>query len=265
MKVEGKKQGVRKTVSVGRAVIGSPELVLIADFSSKGQEDILKWSRFLRSRGVSLLKMDSFSGEADFLAVVRNEFGMAVITGVQEPSDVEQAVACCDMIKVSWEQVFNCSLIQAVGKSGLPVLLERGVATTCEELLGAAGVLQEEGSEGIVFCIREIRGFEFPVRNVLDLSAVPVLKTLAPYPVVVDPGSAAGNQDFVRAMARAAVAAGADGLLLEFSQLENLDLLLELRMVAKAVGKVVREAENDDGRERKYLVEVREGVANCDY
>jgi putative N-acetylmannosamine-6-phosphate epimerase len=103
------------------------------------------------------------------------------------------------------------------------------------------------------------------VRNVLDLSAVPVLKALAPYPVVVDPGSPAGNQDFVRAMARAAVAAGADGLLLAFSQLENLDFLVELRMVARAVGRLVREAENDHCWERKYLVEVREGVANSDY
>jgi 3-deoxy-7-phosphoheptulonate synthase len=188
----------------------------------------------------------------DLLAAARRETGLPFVTEVLDPRDVEMVADTADMLQIGSRSVQNFPLLREAGASGKPVLLKRGMMTTVEEWLNAAEYVLAGGGSQLVFCERGIRTFEPALRNTLDVGSVAVLKELTHFPVIVDPSHAAGEARFVPALARAAVAAGADGLLVEThfqpdaalsdaDQSLNPALFRELaagcRQIARAVGR----------------------------
>jgi 3-deoxy-7-phosphoheptulonate synthase len=140
---------------------------------------------------------------------------MPVVTEVVNPIDVDLVESYADMLQIGARNVQNFALLKKVGQSRKPVLLKRGMMTTIEELLMSAEYILSEGNEQVILCERGIRTFETSTRNTLDISAVPVLKELTHLPVIVDPSHAAGTWKYVIPLSRAAMAVGADGLIVE--------------------------------------------------
>jgi len=141
--------------------------------------------------------------------------GMPTVTEVVNPADVDLVESYVDMLQIGARNVQNFALLKKVGHSRKPVLLKRGMMTTIEELLMSAEYILSEGNPNVVLCERGIRTFETATRNTLDISAVPVLKNLTHLPVIIDPSHAAGNWKYVIPLSRAAVAVGADGIIVE--------------------------------------------------
>lgn len=141
--------------------------------------------------------------------------GLPVVTEVMDPRDVELVARHAAILQVGSRNMQNFPLLREVGRQRRPVLLKRGAAATLDELLLAADYILQEGNENVVLCERGVRGFDPSTRYVLDLAAVPVLRQRSPLPIVVDPSHGTGEASLVPAMAKAAVAAGADGLLIE--------------------------------------------------
>ncbi len=188
------------------------------------------------------------------LAEARRATGLPVVTEVMDPRDVETVAGVADMLQIGSRSVQNFPLLREAGASGKPVLLKRGMMTTLDEWLNAAEYVLAAGGTDLVFCERGIRTFEPALRNTLDVGAVAVLKDLTHLPVIVDPSHASGRAEYVAALARAAVAAGADGLLVETHcdpdlALSDADqslgpdqftaLVASCRAVARAVGRDV--------------------------
>jgi 3-deoxy-7-phosphoheptulonate synthase len=151
----------------------------------------------------------------DHLRRARELTGLPVVTEVLTPADVAVVAEAADMLQVGTRNAQNFSLLEAVGEAGKPVLLKRGLSNTVEEWLLSAEYIVAHGNADVVLCERGIRTFENATRNTLDLSAVPLVRSLSHLPVVVDPSHATGHRHLVPSMALAAVAAGADGLLIE--------------------------------------------------
>lgn len=187
-----------------------------------------------------------------YLAEERAVVGLPVITEVMDPRDVEMVGEFADIIQVGARNMQNFNLLKAVGRCGKPVMLKRGLANTLEELLMSAEYVVSAGNPEVILCERGIRTFEKFTRNTLDLSAVPVLKRESHLPVVVDPSHGVGQWDLVAPMAKAAVAAGADGLIIEvhpdpaqavsdgaqsLTPKRFKELLGALELVARAVGR----------------------------
>jgi len=149
------------------------------------------------------------------LEKARRQTGLPVITEIVNPADVDLISRYADILQVGARNVQNFALLKAVGRAGKPVLLKRGMMTTIEEFLMSAEYILSSGNEEVILCERGIRTFETATRNTLDISAVPVLKELTHLPVIVDPSHAAGHWKYVVPLSRAAVAVGADGLLVE--------------------------------------------------
>lgn len=149
------------------------------------------------------------------LALARRETGLPVVTEAMDPEHVDRVAEVADVIQVGSRNMMNYSLLRRVARAGRPVLLKRGLASTVQELLLAAEYVLAEGNPDVILCERGIRGFDGSTRNVFDLAAVPLLHQLSHLPVIADPSHATGRRDLVPAMARAAAAAGADGIMLE--------------------------------------------------
>ena len=151
----------------------------------------------------------------EILASVRERTGMPVVTEVVDARDVEVVAEYADMLQIGTRNMANFGLLQAVGKSGKPVLLKRGMSSTVEEWLMAAEYIAQRGNLDIVLCERGIRTFENATRNTLDISAVPVVQATSHLPIIVDPSHAGGRRDLVVPLSRAAVAVGADGVIVD--------------------------------------------------
>jgi len=151
----------------------------------------------------------------DLLVEASQASGLPFVTEVLDPRDVEKVAAAADMLQIGSRSIQNFPLLREVGASGKPVLLKRGMMTTITEWLSSAEYVLAAGGKELVFCERGIRTFDSTLRNTLDVGSVAVLQEITHFPVIVDPSHAAGDQRFVTALARAAVAAGADGLLVE--------------------------------------------------
>ncbi len=186
------------------------------------------------------------------LANAREKTGLPVVTEIMDPRDLDVMVAYADIIQIGARNMQNFRLLLEVGTINKPVLLKRGLSATIKEWLMAAEYIMSEGNLNVILCERGIRTFETATRNTLDLSAIPVLKQLTHLPVIIDPSHAVGKWDLVPPMAKAAVAAGADGLLIEvhtrpeeaLSDGEQslkpdvfANLMKELQPIAKAVGR----------------------------
>jgi 3-deoxy-7-phosphoheptulonate synthase len=161
----------------------------------------------------------AFSGMGEaglqMLARARAHTGLPVVTEVMEPGDVELVCRYADMLQIGSRNMQNYPLLRVVGRTRMPVLLKRGFAATIEEWLLAAEYILAEGNAQVVLCERGIRGFDQTLRNQLDLSAVPLLRELTHLPVIVDPSHATGKRSLILPVSLAAVAAGADGLIIE--------------------------------------------------
>lgn len=284
----------KKTVAVRDVIFGSPEVILMAGpCAVEDRDTYLICARFLRELGIKVLRGGvfkprtnpySFSGLGknglQLLAEARKYLKMIIVTEVLDPRDVELVAEHADILQIGSRNMQNFSLLREVGMTGYPVLLKRGMAATFEEWVLAAEHIRAAGNDRIIMCERGIRTFETSTRNTLDLSAVPVLKEACPYPVVVDPSHAAGKRELVGALARAAVAVGADGLLIEVHPnpaqalcdgRQSLDLkdfsklLPELRKVARAVGRLIREEDKSYSIPNEVSMKISQGVANDDY
>jgi len=149
------------------------------------------------------------------LASVREKTGLPVITEVMCPEDVDLVASYADILQIGTRNMQNYSLLKKVGKVNKPVLLKRGMSATIEEFLLSAEYIISNGNSKVILCERGIRTFERMTRNTLDLSIVPIVKHLSHLPIVVDPSHATGKRELIEPMAKAAVAAGADGIMVE--------------------------------------------------
>jgi 3-deoxy-7-phosphoheptulonate synthase len=219
----------RSVVQVGGVPIGPDTLTMIAGpCAVESLEQTLTAARMAKSAGASLLRGGAFKprtspyayqglGEAGLkiLAEVSAETGLPVVTEVIDPRDVDLVSAHADMLQVGTRNMQNFALLQAVGTAGKPVLLKRGFSATIEEWLMAAEYIAQRGNLDIVLCERGIRTFEKVTRNTLDISAIPVAQKLSHLPVIVDPSHSGGRRDLVLPLTRAAIAVGADGLIID--------------------------------------------------
>lgn len=212
----------------GLSVGGNGLIVMAGPCAVESEEQILTTAKAVRDAGASMLRGGAFKprtspysfqgmGEEGLklLALARSETGLPVVTEVMDTAHVELVAEYADMLQIGARNMQNFPLLKEVGGSGRPVLLKRGLSATIEEWLMAAEYIISAGNPNVILCERGIRTFETATRNTLDISAVTVVKQLSHLPVIVDPSHATGRWDYVTPMARAAVAAGADGLMIE--------------------------------------------------
>lgn len=216
-------------VPVGNLKIGGDGLIVMAGpCAVESEEQIMSVARSVRAAGASMLRGGAFKPRTSpysfqgmeeeglkLLAAARAETGLPVVTEVMDTADVELVAEYADMLQIGARNMQNFPLLKEVGGSGRPVLLKRGIAATIEEWLMAAEYIISAGNPNVVLCERGIRTYETATRNTLDLSAVPVVKQLSHLPIIVDPSHGTGKWEYVLPMARAGVAAGADGLMIE--------------------------------------------------
>ncbi|MDI6741739.1 MAG: 3-deoxy-7-phosphoheptulonate synthase [Smithella sp.] len=216
-------------VSIGPVKIGGPEFVVMAGPCAIESEEQLQECAYVAKKGGAKMIRGgafkprtspySFQGmEEEGLKILHQvsvRTGLPTVTEVVNPADVDIVESYADMLQIGARNIQNFALLKKVGHSRKPVLLKRGMSTTIEELLMSAEYVLSEGNDNVILCERGIRTFETATRNTLDLSAVPVLKELTHLPVIVDPSHAAGNWKYVIPLSRAAVAVGADGIIVE--------------------------------------------------
>jgi 3-deoxy-7-phosphoheptulonate synthase len=216
------------TFGNGARLGGGGVLLIAGPCAVESREQLQAAAEAVRAAGVRVLRGGAFKprtspysfqglGEDGLILLreVAEDLGMAVVTEVVTPSDVPLVGRHADMLQVGARNMANFSLLEAVGDEGRPVLLKRGPGSTLDELLQAAEYVLARGNQAVALCERGIRTFEPSTRYTLDINAVPALKELTSLPVVVDPSHAAGRAGLVGPLARAGVAAGADGLLIE--------------------------------------------------
>ncbi len=216
-------------VDVGDVKFGSNQIVIIAGpCAIESEESFLETARKVKEAGANILRGGAFKPRSSpysfhgleeeglkILASARAQTGLKIVTEVVDTRDVEMINSYADIIQIGARNMQNFRLLHEVGLTSKPILLKRGLAATIEEWLMAAEYIMAAGNQNIILCERGIRTYETSTRNTLDLSAIPVIKELSHLPVIVDPSHAAGNWKYVGALSKGAVAAGADGLIIE--------------------------------------------------
>lgn len=246
--------------------IGGDEITVIAGpCSVESEEQTMSAARAVKAAGAKMLRGGAFKPRTspyefrglgrrglEILAQARAETGLGIITEVMTPADVEQVYEYTDVFQIGARNSQNYFLLEEVGKAKKPVMLKRGLSMLIEEWLLAAEYVLSQGNPDVILCERGIRTFEKETRNTLDVAAVPVAKKMSHLPVFVDPSHAAGKRPYVGALSLAAIAAGADGLMIEvhpnpdkamsdgmqslnFEEFE--DLMPRIAAVASAVGR----------------------------
>ena len=217
------------TIRVGGTAVGGRELAVIAGpCSVEGRDMLRQTARAVADAGAGMLRGGAFKprtspyafqglGEAGLrmLAEVRAETGLPIVTEVMDTRQVELVAEYADVLQIGARNMQNFALLSEVGRVQRPVLLKRGLSATIQELLMAAEYVMAQGNRDVILCERGIRTFEPATRNTLDVAAIPVLKAETHLPVLVDPSHAGGRADLVAPLAFAAIAAGADGLVVE--------------------------------------------------
>ncbi len=216
-------------IRVGGVEIGGRKLAVIAGpCAVESREQIMEAANSVKKSGATILRGGTFKPRTSpysfqgleeeglkMLKEASDATGLPTITEVISEHSVEVAARYVDMFQIGARNSQNFHLLREVGRSGKPVLLKRGPATTIEEWLNAAEYIMSEGNYNVVLCERGIRTFETATRNTLDISAVPVVKKHSHLPIIVDPSHAAGRAEYIIPLSRAAIAAGADGLIVE--------------------------------------------------
>ncbi len=255
-------------IDVEGVKIGGNRIVMMAGPCSVESQDLLSGiAAEVKAAGATILRGGAFKprtspysfqglGEEglEFLAAAKKQTGLPVITEIMDPRDMPMIVKHADIIQIGARNMQNFRLLAEVGKQNKPVMLKRGLSATIKEFLLSAEYILSAGNDQVMLCERGIRTFETATRNTLDLSAVPVLKQLSHLPVIVDPSHAVGKTHLIPSMGKAAIAAGADGLMIEVhsnpleafcdgdqAMLPNnfKSLLADLKRVAAAVDRTI--------------------------
>lgn len=219
----------RSQIKAGPVIIGDSHVVVIAGpCAVENEEQILETARAVKAAGARMLRGGAFKPRTSpysfqgleeeglkLLAAARKETGLPVVTEVVNPKDVELVAGYADMLQIGARNMQNFTLLREAGRTMKPVLLKRGLAATVEEWLMAAEYILSVGNYQVVLCERGIRTYETATRNTLDLNAVPLIRELSHLPVIVDPSHGTGKWRLVTPLSRAAIAAGADGLIIE--------------------------------------------------
>jgi 3-deoxy-7-phosphoheptulonate synthase len=259
-------------IDVRGSTIGPPVFAVIAGpCSVETEEQMIETARFVKQAGATFLRGGAFKprtspysfqglGEEGlrYLKLASEETGLPVVTEVMEIRQIEVVSEYADVVQIGARNMQNFNLLLEVGKQDKPVLLKRGFSNTIEELLTAAEYIARGGNRKIVLCERGIRTFETATRNTLDISAIPIIKQLSHLPVIVDPSHAAGRADLVAPLSLAALAVGADGVIVEVHPRpaealcdgpQSLDfprfeaMMTEIRELAPVVGRVLARKE----------------------
>jgi 3-deoxy-7-phosphoheptulonate synthase len=223
------RHGEPSTLEIAGRRIGGGHFALIAGpCTVESRDQLLTTAEIVRDAGATMLRGGaykprtspySFQGLGQeglrLLAEAKEATGMPVVTELMDVRDLEPLAEVADVVQIGARNMQNYALLSEVGRSGLPVMLKRGLSSTLEELLMSAEYVLKEGNEHVMLCERGIRTFETAYRFTLDITAIPVLKELTHLPVVVDPSHAPGRRDWVEALSLAAAAAGADGIIVE--------------------------------------------------
>jgi 3-deoxy-7-phosphoheptulonate synthase len=254
----------------GGLTVGGDEVVVMAGpCSVESEQQILESARAVREAGATVLRAGAYKprsppysfqgmGRAGLklLARAREETGLLIVTEAMDAEEMDFVAEVADIIQLGARNMQNYSLLKRAGRSGKPILLKRGLSATIQELLLSAEYILAEGNPNVILCERGVRGFDPATRNIFDLSAIPVVHGLSHLPIIADPSHGTGHRDMVIPMARAAVAAGADGLLVEVhpspdralsdgaqslypEQFER--MMKEARLIAEAIGRRVAE------------------------
>lgn len=255
-------------VNVGQVEVGGSQIIVIAGpCAVESREQLFETAWSVKDGGARILRGGAFKPRSSpykfqglgeeglkLLRDVRNETGLPLVTEVMDTRQVELVAEYADMIQIGSRNMQNFPLLKEAGICGKPILLKRGMMSTIEEFLLAAEYILHHGNDQVILCERGIRTFETSTRNTLDLSAVPMLKSLTHLPVFIDPSHGTGLRWMVPAMSKAAVAVGADGLIMEVHYKpeealcdghQSLDLaefnqlMIDLEKVAQAVGRSI--------------------------
>jgi 3-deoxy-7-phosphoheptulonate synthase len=249
----------------GTRVGGRKVVVMAGPCAVEDRAQMREVAQAVKEAGVRILRGGAFKPRTspysfqglgreglEILAEVRQEFGLAVVTEVMAPEQVPLVAAYADILQIGARNMQNFALLHAVGEIGKPVLLKRGMMSTIEELLMSAEYILSHGNYQVMLCERGIRTFETYTRNTFDINAIPLLKGLTHLPVIADPSHGTGKWDLVGAVSKAAVAAGADGLIVEVHPHPSralsdgaqslkpaafAELMVSLQAVARAVGR----------------------------
>jgi len=258
----------KTVISVGGQEIGGKRIVVMAGPCAVENKTLLiEIAQEVKSAGATFIRGGAFKPRTSpyafqgleeeglrYLAEARERTGLPIVTEVMDPRDIELISKYADVLQIGARNMQNFRLLKEVGMCKKPVLLKRGISATIKEWLMSAEYIMAGGNHQVILCERGIRTYETATRNTLDLSAVPVLKQMTHLPVIVDPSHAVGRWDLVAPMAKAAVAAGADGLIIEVHsnpeealcdgeqslKPKSFRVLMdELRLIAKAVGREI--------------------------
>jgi 3-deoxy-7-phosphoheptulonate synthase len=256
-------------VRVGNVAIGGREVVVIAGpCAVESEEQILEIAKTVKATGADILRGGAFKpstspyhfrglgeGGLELLAQAGEEAGLPIVTEVMAPHDVELVSRYADILQVGARNMQNFPLLDEVGRAKKPVLLKRGLSATIEEWLLSAEYILSQGNRNLVLCERGIRTFETFTRNTMDISAIPAIKGLSHLPIIADPSHGTGRWHLVSPVALAAVAAGADGIMIEVHPhpdkalkdgpqsltFENFELLMsQATLVATSIGRKLR-------------------------
>ena len=254
----------------GGVAIGGNEIVAIAGpCSVESEKQIIETARQVKDAGAVILRGGAFKPRSSpysfqglgrpglaLLAKAREETGLLVCTEAMDPEAVRWVADVADIVQIGARNMQNFSLLKAAGRAGKPVLLKRGLPATITELLLSAEYLLAEGNRDVILCERGVRGFDSTTRNLFDVSAIPVVQKLSHLPIIADPSHGTGHRDHVIPMARAAVAAGADGIMIEVHPSPDTalsdgaqtlypaqfaQLMREVRVIADVIGRRVAE------------------------
>jgi 3-deoxy-7-phosphoheptulonate synthase len=253
----------------GLTVGGDEVLVMAGPCSVESERQILEAARAVREAGATVLRAGAFKPRSSpysfqglgraglkLLGRARAETGLLIVTEAMDGEGMDWVAEVADIIQIGARNMQNYSLLKHAGRVGKPILLKRGLAATIQELLLSAEYILAEGNPNVILCERGVRGFDPATRNLFDLSAIPVVHGLSHLPIIADPSHGTGHRDMVIPMARAAVAAGADGLLVEVHPSpdralsdgaqslypEQFDRMMkEIRLIAEAIGRRVAE------------------------
>ncbi len=260
----------------GGITVGASDVVAIAGpCSVESERQILEAARQVREAGAVILRGGAWKPRSSpysfqglgrpglkLLARARDETGLLICTEAMDPEGLGWVAEIADIIQIGARNMQNFSLLKAAGRSKKPVLLKRGMSATIEELLLSAEYLLAEGNHDVILCERGIRGFDTATRNVFDLTAIPVVHKLSHLPIIADPSHGTGLREKVIPMARAAVAAGADGIIIEVHPHPDqalsdgaqslypdqfTQLMREVRVIAEVIGRRIAEAALVDG------------------
>ena len=267
---EWKPESTIVTIAPGVQVGGSEVVIMAGPCSVESEEQIVAAARMVRAAGACCLRGGAFKPRSspysfqglgkkglELLALARRETGLAVVTEAMDEAGAELVAEYGDCIQIGARNMQNYSLLKFVGALGKPVLLKRGLAATIHELLLSAEYLLASGNTQVILCERGVRTFDTVARNMFDLTAIPIVQQLSHLPIIADPSHATGIRDKVIPMARAAVAAGANGILVEvhpnperalsdgaqslFPE-QFAQLVSELRPIAAAIGRTLTPA-----------------------